>query len=48
MLQGRVGFEVRVERMLLNTQLEEQDGMYPHGLRVGWSVANTSLLLGKD
>lgn len=36
--QGRVGFEVRLER-----KLEEQAG-----LRVGWSVADTSLLLGKD
>lgn len=45
-LQGRVGFEVRLERKLLTTQLEEQED--PYGLRVGWSVADTSLLLGKD
>lgn len=42
--QGRVGFEVRLERTLSNTQ----DEMDPHGLRVGWSMTNTSLLLGKD
>lgn len=47
-LQGRVGFEVRLERTLLTTQLQEQEDMNPHGLRVGWSMANTSLLLGKD
>uniref|UniRef100_A0A3Q3MVY2 Heterogeneous nuclear ribonucleoprotein U-like protein 2 n=1 Tax=Mastacembelus armatus TaxID=205130 RepID=A0A3Q3MVY2_9TELE len=42
-LQGRVGFEVRLERRLLTTQLEE-----PYGLRVGWSVSDTSLPLGED
>ncbi|XP_039976094.1 heterogeneous nuclear ribonucleoprotein U-like protein 2 [Xiphias gladius] len=47
-LQGRVGFEVRLERKLLTKQLEEQEFMEPYGLRVGWSVANTSLLLGED
>ncbi|XP_037635983.1 heterogeneous nuclear ribonucleoprotein U-like protein 2 isoform X2 [Sebastes umbrosus] len=47
-LQGRVGFEVRLERKLLTTQLEEQEDVDPYGLRVGWSVANTSLLLGED
>lgn len=43
--QNRVGFEVRLERKLLTTQLQEQIDI---GLRVGWSVANTSLLLGED
>lgn len=47
-LQGRVGFEVRLERKLLSTQLEEQEVTEPCGLRVGWSVADTSLLLGKN
>uniref|UniRef100_A0A3Q3JIP4 B30.2/SPRY domain-containing protein n=1 Tax=Monopterus albus TaxID=43700 RepID=A0A3Q3JIP4_MONAL len=47
-LQGRVGFEVRLERKLLTTQLEDQEVMEPYGLRVGWSLAGTSLLLGKD
>lgn len=47
-LQGRVGFEVRLERKLLTTQLEEQEDIDPYGLRVGWSMANTSLLLGED
>ncbi|XP_030251765.1 heterogeneous nuclear ribonucleoprotein U-like protein 2 isoform X2 [Sparus aurata] len=42
--QGRVGFEVRLERTLSNTQGE----MDPHGLRAGWSMTNTSLLLGED
>ncbi|XP_073343734.1 heterogeneous nuclear ribonucleoprotein U-like protein 2 [Pagrus major] len=41
--QGMVGFEVRLERTLSTTQ-EEMD---PHGLRVGWSMTNTSLLLGE-
>lgn len=43
-----MGFEVRLERKLMSTQVEEQDGIEPYGLRVGWSAANTSLLLGKD
>ncbi|KAF7667620.1 hypothetical protein LDENG_00053440 [Lucifuga dentata] len=50
-LQGKVGFEVRLERKLLPTQLGEQeegDRVEAYGLRVGWSVANSSLLLGKD
>ncbi|XP_054453435.1 heterogeneous nuclear ribonucleoprotein U-like protein 2 isoform X2 [Anoplopoma fimbria] len=47
-LQGRVGFEVRLERKLFTTQLEEQEHMDPCGLRVGWSMANTSLMLGED
>ncbi|XP_040904603.1 heterogeneous nuclear ribonucleoprotein U-like protein 2 [Toxotes jaculatrix] len=47
-LQGRVGFEVRLERKLLTAQLEEQEVMEPSGLRVGWSLADTSLLLGED
>ncbi|KAM7389885.1 hypothetical protein PAMP_023831 [Pampus punctatissimus] len=45
-VQGRVGFEVRLERKLLITQIE--DRVEPYGLRVGWSVANTSLLLGEE
>lgn len=47
-LQGRVGFEVRVERTLLTTQLNDEDDKHPHGLRVGWSTPDTSLLLGED
>lgn len=46
-LQGRVGFEVRLERKLLSTQLEEPHVMESYALRVGWSVGDTSLLLGK-
>ncbi|XP_060904289.1 heterogeneous nuclear ribonucleoprotein U-like protein 2 [Labrus mixtus] len=47
-LQGRVGFEVRLERKLLTTELEKHAGMDLYGLRVGWSLANGSLLLGED
>uniref|UniRef100_A0A3Q3VQY4 Uncharacterized protein n=1 Tax=Mola mola TaxID=94237 RepID=A0A3Q3VQY4_MOLML len=47
-LRGRVGFEVRLERTMLATQLEEQEVLRPHGLRVGWSIVNTSILLGED
>nr|XP_040029672.1 heterogeneous nuclear ribonucleoprotein U-like protein 2 [Gasterosteus aculeatus aculeatus] len=47
-LRGKVGFEVRLERKLLASQLEEHEDMDPCGLRVGWSTPNTSLLLGED
>uniref|UniRef100_A0A3P8V0G6 Si:ch211-107m4.1 n=1 Tax=Cynoglossus semilaevis TaxID=244447 RepID=A0A3P8V0G6_CYNSE len=47
-LQGNVGFEVRLERKLLNTQPEEQEDMETYGVRVGWSVVEDSLLLGED
>uniref|UniRef100_H2U6G2 Si:ch211-107m4.1 n=1 Tax=Takifugu rubripes TaxID=31033 RepID=H2U6G2_TAKRU len=47
-LQGRVGFEVRVERTWSTTQLDYKDDKCPHGLRVGWSTPDTSLLLGED
>uniref|UniRef100_A0A673ANE0 Si:ch211-107m4.1 n=1 Tax=Sphaeramia orbicularis TaxID=375764 RepID=A0A673ANE0_9TELE len=47
-LKGKVGFEVRLERKLLTTQLEEQRGVKLFGLRVGWSTEHTSLLLGED
>lgn len=43
-----MGFEVRVERTLVNTQQGDEDDKYPHGLRVGWSTPDTSLLLGED
>uniref|UniRef100_A0A674NGD6 Si:ch211-107m4.1 n=1 Tax=Takifugu rubripes TaxID=31033 RepID=A0A674NGD6_TAKRU len=43
-LQGRVGFEVRVERTWSTTQLDYKDDKCPHGLRVGWSTPDTSLL----
>ncbi|XP_072251655.1 heterogeneous nuclear ribonucleoprotein U-like protein 2 [Leuresthes tenuis] len=46
--EGRVGFEVRLERKLLTKQPEGQEVREPYGLRVGWSVADTSLLLGED
>ncbi|KAM7000009.1 heterogeneous nuclear ribonucleoprotein U-like protein 2 [Tautogolabrus adspersus] len=47
-LQGRVGFEVRLERKLVTTELEKHADMDLYGLRVGWSLANGSLLLGED
>ncbi|XP_035506579.2 heterogeneous nuclear ribonucleoprotein U-like protein 2 [Scophthalmus maximus] len=47
-LRGRVGFEVRLERKLMTTQLVKEEDTEPHGVRVGWSVAGTSLLLGED
>ncbi|XP_054890604.1 heterogeneous nuclear ribonucleoprotein U-like protein 2 isoform X2 [Poeciliopsis prolifica] len=43
--QGRVGFEVRLERKLLTSDQEVKD---PYRLRVGWSVSDSSLLLGED
>ncbi|KAM4621135.1 heterogeneous nuclear ribonucleoprotein U-like protein 2 isoform 2-T2 [Polymixia lowei] len=52
LLKGRVGFEVRLDRKLLTAEPEEQaDGgrsPEPYGLRVGWSVSNSSLLLGEE
>lgn len=46
--QGRVGFEVRLERKLLTAQPDDHEVREPYGLRVGWSVAVSSLLLGKN
>ncbi|XP_006781354.1 heterogeneous nuclear ribonucleoprotein U-like protein 2 [Neolamprologus brichardi] len=46
--QGRVGFEVRLERKLLTAQPDDHEVREPYGLRVGWSVAASSLLLGED
>uniref|UniRef100_A0A8C6L6A0 SPRY domain-containing protein n=1 Tax=Nothobranchius furzeri TaxID=105023 RepID=A0A8C6L6A0_NOTFU len=46
--QGSVGFEVRLERTLLSMEREDREVREPYGLRVGWSVADSSLLLGKD
>ncbi|XP_029020612.1 heterogeneous nuclear ribonucleoprotein U-like protein 2 [Betta splendens] len=43
LLQGRVGFEMRLERKL-PTQLKEET----YGVRVGWSVSDSSFLLGED
>ena len=45
--QGRVGFEVRLERKLLSSQPEDQDNTELYGLRLGWSVSSSSLVLGK-
>ncbi|KAM6923756.1 heterogeneous nuclear ribonucleoprotein U-like protein 2 [Xenentodon cancila] len=46
--QGRVGFEARLERKLLTSQPEDQEDEEPYGLRVGWSVSDTSLVLGEE
>lgn len=46
--QGRVGFEVRLERKLTNLEPEALQAKQPYGLRVGWSGGESSLLLGKD
>ncbi|MEQ2203816.1 hypothetical protein XENOCAPTIV_004007, partial [Xenoophorus captivus] len=43
--QGRVGFEVRLERKLLTVESEDQVVKDSYGLRAGWSVGNSSLLL---
>ena len=52
-LRGRVGFEVRLEGKLLAAELEDQQegdggGLESYGLRVGWSAANSTMLLGED
>uniref|UniRef100_A0A3Q2PJB0 Si:ch211-107m4.1 n=1 Tax=Fundulus heteroclitus TaxID=8078 RepID=A0A3Q2PJB0_FUNHE len=46
--QGRVGFEVRLEKKLLAVETEGREAEGPYGLRVGWSVGDASLLLGED
>ncbi|MEQ2277305.1 hypothetical protein XENORESO_000788 [Xenotaenia resolanae] len=46
--QGRVGFEVRLERKLFTVESEDQEVKDSYGLRAGWSVGNSSLLLGED
>lgn len=47
-LRGRVGFEVRVERAPPTSHMELQpEDVGSPGLRVGWSVAGSSTLLGK-
>lgn len=46
--QGRVGFEVRLERKLLTAEPEDREVKERYGLRVGWSVDDSSLLLGED
>lgn len=43
-----MGFEVRLERKLLTAQPDDHEVREPYGLRVGWSVAVSSLLLGED
>lgn len=39
---------MRVERTWSTTHLDYKDDKCPHGLRVGWSTPDTSLLLGED
>ncbi|XP_072293665.1 heterogeneous nuclear ribonucleoprotein U-like protein 2 [Eucyclogobius newberryi] len=45
--QNRVSFEVKLVK-LLTSQVQNDVELEPFSLRVGWSVASTSLLLGKD
>ncbi|KAM9376391.1 heterogeneous nuclear ribonucleoprotein U-like protein 2 [Pholidichthys leucotaenia] len=44
---GSVGFEVRLDKKLV-TLPEDQEATVSYGLRVGWSVLSSSLLLGED
>ncbi|KAM9795679.1 heterogeneous nuclear ribonucleoprotein U-like protein 2 [Neosynchiropus ocellatus] len=46
--QGRVGFEVRVERKLLIAQVGVPMRSESCDVRVGWSVADSGLLLGEE
>ncbi|XP_019718928.1 heterogeneous nuclear ribonucleoprotein U-like protein 2 isoform X2 [Hippocampus comes] len=46
--QGRVGFEVRLERRLLSSQSDGSESDQSYGIRIGWSLVQTSLLLGED
>ncbi|XP_061643608.1 heterogeneous nuclear ribonucleoprotein U-like protein 2 isoform X1 [Phyllopteryx taeniolatus] len=45
--QGRVGFEVRLEKRLSSSQPDGLENEQSDGVRVGWSTAQTSLLLGE-
>ncbi|XP_061756196.1 heterogeneous nuclear ribonucleoprotein U-like protein 2 isoform X1 [Nerophis ophidion] len=47
--QGRVGFEARLERTLSSNTVEGGlEGSESYGMRVGWSLSQTSLLLGEE
>ncbi|XP_061691300.1 heterogeneous nuclear ribonucleoprotein U-like protein 2 [Syngnathoides biaculeatus] len=46
--QGRVGFEVRLEKTSLGSQPDGPENQQSYGVRVGWSSAQTSLLLGEN
>lgn len=47
--QNRVGFEVRLERLFMSQPQGQKDvPLDTFGLRVGWSGASTSLMLGND
>lgn len=41
-----MGFEVRLESKL-STQCEKEEDLRAYGVRVGWSVSSSSLLLGE-
>ncbi|XP_028315679.1 heterogeneous nuclear ribonucleoprotein U-like protein 2 [Gouania willdenowi] len=47
-LQGHVGFEMRIERRLVRAQLKDEKASELCGVRVGWSTSDASLLLGED
>ncbi|XP_057706776.1 heterogeneous nuclear ribonucleoprotein U-like protein 2 isoform X2 [Corythoichthys intestinalis] len=46
--QGRVGFQVRLERRLSISQPDASQGDQTYGMRIGWSAAQTSLMLGQE
>ncbi|XP_037117005.1 heterogeneous nuclear ribonucleoprotein U-like protein 2 isoform X1 [Syngnathus acus] len=46
--QGRVGFEVRLERRLSNPLPDGPESDQSYGMRIGWSLIQTSLLLGEE
>ncbi|XP_054648112.1 heterogeneous nuclear ribonucleoprotein U-like protein 2 [Dunckerocampus dactyliophorus] len=47
--QGSVGYEVRLERMLFsNHAVDGLESRESYGMRIGWSLAHTSLLLGEE
>ncbi|XP_077387831.1 heterogeneous nuclear ribonucleoprotein U-like protein 1 [Festucalex cinctus] len=46
--QGRVGFEVRLENRLCSSQPGSPQSDQYYGMRVGWSLGQTSLLLGEE
>ncbi|XP_077433614.1 heterogeneous nuclear ribonucleoprotein U-like protein 1 isoform X2 [Vanacampus margaritifer] len=46
--QGRVGFEVRLEKRLSSSQPGSPETDESYGMRIGWSFGQTSLLLGEE
>ncbi|XP_077466101.1 heterogeneous nuclear ribonucleoprotein U-like protein 2 isoform X2 [Stigmatopora argus] len=46
--QGRVGFQVRLEKRLSISKPDASQTDQIYGMRIGWSAAQTSLLLGEE